>query len=88
MDVSHADKTTEDQSIHCALSIPDAPNNILECNIKELKPTESKPSESIAELMQRIVGIDITLCKYCKFGHLEKIQMIMPNTLPTLWDTS
>lgn len=46
--------------------------------------------ESTAELMQRIVGIDVTLCKHCKVGHLEKVQMIYPTILhsPTPWDTS
>lgn len=46
--------------------------------------------ESTAELMQRIVGIDVTLCKHCKVGHLEKVQMLYPTILysPTPWDTS
>ncbi len=46
--------------------------------------------ESTAELMQRIVGIDVTLCKHCKVGHLEKVQMIYPTIShsPTPWDTS
>ena len=59
-------------------------------SIKSVKPSESEFSESVAELIKRVVGIDITLCKHCKFGHLEKIQMILPNALqtPTPWDTS
>ncbi len=49
-----------------------------------------KKTESIAELMKRVVGVDITLCKHCKIGRLEKIQTILPGSLflPTPWDTS
>ncbi|MDP3889242.1 MAG: IS91 family transposase [bacterium] len=58
-------------------------------DIKTFKLPDSEP-ESIAELMKRVVGIDIALCKHCKFGRLEKIQMFLPSALqiPTAWDTS
>ena len=50
---------------------------------------KTKPKESIAELMQRIAGIDIELCKHCKIGRLEKIPL--PSEIaraPSSWDTS
>ena len=57
-------------------------------SIQDTKKTE--PSETIAELMKRVAGIDITRCKQCKTGHLEQIQAILPNVLriPSPWDTS
>ena len=47
-------------------------------------------SESAAELMKRILGIDINRCKQCNIGRLEKIQFIRPNEsfTPTPFDTS
>lgn len=54
--------------------------------IAVIPPITKKETESTAELMKRVVGIDITLCKHCKFGHLEKIQIIPPS--PISWDTS
>jgi Putative transposase/Transposase zinc-binding domain len=60
----------------------------LENNMNQ--PEAKKNTESMAELMKRVVGIDITLCKRCKIGRLEKIQMIPTNHLCSLapWDTS
>lgn len=61
---------------------------ILASNMSQ--PTAAKNTESTAELMKRVVGIDITLCKCCKIGRLEKIQIIPTNHLVSLtpWDTS
>lgn len=50
---------------------------------------KTKPKESVAELMKRITGIDIELCKQCKTGRLEKIPLLLgQNQLPAPWDTS
>ena len=48
-----------------------------------------KAKESTIDLIQRILGIDITLCKHCKIGRLEIIRTIPRTTqsLPYL-DTS
>jgi hypothetical protein len=83
---SSADRIADCKPLHHTLSISNTPNSvILAQDIKTVKP-----SESIAELMKRVVGIDIALCKHCKIGRLEKIQMILPNALqiPAPWDTS
>lgn len=90
MSNSPADRV-DDQPLHHALGISDTPNSaIFAQDIKTIKPSVSDTSESIAELMKRVIGIDITICKHCKIGRLEKIQMILPNTLqiPAPWDTS
>ena len=48
-----------------------------------------KTKESVAELMKRIIGIDIERCKHCKVGRLEKIPLIPgTNQIPEAWDTS
>ena len=48
-----------------------------------------KPKESVAELMKRITGIDIELCKHCKIGRLEKMPLLHDlNQSPVPWDTS
>ena len=59
-------------------------------DFKAVKSSDSELSETLVDLMKRVIGIDITLCKQCKIGRLEKIQMVMPNALqiPALWDTS
>lgn len=50
---------------------------------------KSKAKESVAELMKRIIGIDIEICKHCKIGRLEKIPLpLRINQAPTAWDTS
>lgn len=50
---------------------------------------KSKAKESVAELMKRITGIDIEICKHCKIGRLEKIPLpLRINQGPTAWDTS
>jgi hypothetical protein len=75
-------RDAEKQPSHILLS--DTPHT----STQDTKKTE--PSETVAELMKRVAGIDITLCKQCKTGHLEKIQVLLPNVLqiPTQWDTS
>ena len=47
-------------------------------------------SESAADLLKRMLGIDINRCKQCKIGRLETIQLIRPNEsfTPTPFDTS
>jgi hypothetical protein len=47
-------------------------------------------NESTVELMKRVVGIDIELCKRCRIGRLEKIEVILPHALQkqSAWDTS
>ncbi len=50
---------------------------------------KAKSKESVAELMKRITGIDIELCKHCKIGRLEKIPLLPgSNQPPVPWDTS
>lgn len=46
--------------------------------------------EPVAELMKRLTGIDIELCKRCKTGRLQKIGEIKPclSGLYESWDTS
>lgn len=91
MSNSPADKFVDCKPFHHTLSILNTPNSVLFAqDIKTVKSSDSKPSESIAELIKRVVGIDIALCKHCKIGRLEKIQMILPNALQitTPWDTS
>lgn len=73
------------------LNISDTSNGVIFAqDIKTVKPSESKLSETTAELMKRVAGIDIVLCKHCKIGRLVKIQTILPNALqiPAPWDTS
>lgn len=49
----------------------------------------SKNKEPVTELIKRITGIDITLCKQCKTGHLEITQQIVSAKQGLLyWDTS
>lgn len=50
---------------------------------------KAKRKESVAELMKRIAGIDIELCKHCKIGRLEKTPLLPGmNQAPVSWDTS
>jgi len=50
---------------------------------------KTKLKESVVELMKRITGIDIELCKHCKIGRLEKIPLPPGlNQPPVPWDTS
>lgn len=91
MSNSPADRITDSKPLHHTSGISDTPSStIAALDIKPVKPSDSEPSESIAELMKRVVGIDIARCKQCKIGRLEKIQVIMPNALqiPAPWDTS
>lgn len=93
MSCSHTKITTEHQFIHCT-STTEAQQSSLSAspNIKASKQADPGPEspESIVELMKRVTGIDVTLCNQCKKGHLEKIQVILPNRLstPIHWDTS
>ena len=51
--------------------------------------TKAKSKESVAELMKRIAGIDIEICKHCKTGRLEKRPLLPEiNQTPKSWDTS
>ena len=48
-----------------------------------------KAKESVAELMKRITGIDIEICKHCKLGRLEKVPLPpCINQAHATWDTS
>lgn len=50
---------------------------------------KAKRKESVAELMKRLTGIEIELCKHCKIGRLEKIPLPPSlNQSPVPWDTS
>jgi len=84
---NHSVQTTEYQSQPNTLSTIDTP---AAPDSKALTRPEPEPTESITELMKRVTGIDVTLCKQCKKGHLEKIQAILPHSAPIsiLWDTS
>jgi Putative transposase/Transposase zinc-binding domain len=89
MNNSSADRIAECQPMPHTLEISYTPNSVIFAqDIKPVKPSNS--SESLVELMKRVVGIDIALCKHCKIGRLEKIQVILPNALqrPIPWDTS
>lgn len=57
---------------------------------QSLPSRKEKPKESVYELMKRLVGIDILLCKKCGKGRLEKIQILLTHEihLPITWDTS
>lgn len=91
MSNSPADRLADCKLLRHTVSLSDTPSIvILAQEITSVKPSDSKPSESIAELMKRVVGIDIALCKHCKIGRLEKIQMLLPNPsqIPASWDTS
>lgn len=77
--------------VHHRVSTLDASNSItLAQDTKRVKTSDDEASESIAKLLKRVAGIDIALCKQCKIGRLEKVQILLPNTLqiPNLWDTS
>ena len=37
------------------------------------KTVESTAPETVAEMMIRVTGIDITLCPYCRQGHLKRV---------------
>ena len=50
---------------------------------------KAKTKESVAQLMRRVTGIDIELCKHCKIGRLEKVPLLPGmNQAPVSWDTS
>lgn len=44
---------------------------------KDFEKQEKKTKETIAELMERITGIDIYQCQHCKIGRLEIIKSIL-----------
>lgn len=91
MSNSPADRIADYKPLPHTLGTSDTPNSVIfSQDIKPVKTSDSESSESIVELMKRVVGIDIALCKHCKIGRLEKIQMILPNALqiPIPWDTS
>ena len=48
-----------------------------------------KVKESSVELIKRLTGINVELCKHCKIGHLQKI-ISLPSKPPchTYWNTS
>ena len=77
---------TEYQERPGTLNLLDKPNNVVFA--QDFKTIEQP--ESVAELMKRVVGVDIGLCKHCKIGRLEKIQIIPPQWLqiPIPPDTS
>jgi hypothetical protein len=47
-------------------------------------------NESTLELIERVMGINLTQCKQCKIGQLVQIERFKPNTIPVSipWDTS
>lgn len=65
----------------CSMTIGSAPT------VSEVIKLKAK--ESVAELMKRITGIDIEICKHCKIGRPEKIPLPpCINQAPARWDTS
>jgi Putative transposase/Transposase zinc-binding domain len=90
--LANAVKTKNIALIRTLLSTAETQPGSAETSRLEDIPTSvpKNTTESTAELMERIVGIDITLCKHCNIGQLEKIQIVPPNrlSLPIPWDTS
>lgn len=88
MSNSSADRIIDCKPLPRTLGISDTSNSIIA--VLDINPVKPSASESIIEFMKRVVGIDIALCKQCKIGRLEKIQMILPTALqkPIQWDTS
>jgi hypothetical protein len=82
IDINSQEPITPNQPTVPLLNIPDMMN--LMGSEKTIKV------ESTAELMKRVLGIDIEICKHCKIGRLIKIQTIQPSRLnsPIPWDTS
>jgi len=85
-------------SIETLLNDTPCASPIVPANISKLCPsvdisTDSliqpvKPKESVAELIKRVIGIDIERCKHCKIGSLEKTHLPSgANSVPG-WDTS
>ena len=89
-EISHL-KSTVSTVVQSKLNVLHYPMSDIQQHILSIQDIKKETiRESAAELMQRVVGIDVTLCKQCKIGHLEKVQVIYPNPAynPTPWDTS
>ncbi len=47
------------------------------------------PPESVAALMQRLTGVDLTRCPVCGVGRLRVVSRLRPGACPApMWDTS
>jgi hypothetical protein len=53
-------------------------------------PPESPPApETVAALLLRLTGVDITRCPVCRAGRLHVVGLLRPGVLPVhVWDTS
>lgn len=52
-------------------------------------PEVPAAAESVAALMRRLTGVDLTLCQVCRVGRLHVVGLLRPEVLPRLvWDTS
>ncbi len=52
-------------------------------------PADPPAPESVAALMRRLTGVDITRCPVCRAGRLHRVAVFKPGALPVpVWDTS
>jgi hypothetical protein len=49
-------------------------------------PLEEAPPESVPQLIQRLVGVDLSRCRVCGVGHLQRTAIVGPG--PPWLDTS
>jgi hypothetical protein len=86
--ITAIDDINTNQSLENSVDIAHTPSPMTE-HTADTSVIKSKPKESITELMKRIAGIDIELCKHCKVGRLEKRPLPSGVThAPEVWDTS
>ena len=53
------------------------------------RPPEPPPPETVAALMLRLTGLNITRCPVCRAGRLHVVDHLRPGALPVpVWDTS
>ena len=52
-------------------------------------PAAPAAPETVAALMLRVTGVDITRCPVCRQGRLRRVGVLPPGALPVpVWDTS
>ena len=51
--------------------------NLCRINLGQSKP-EKKESETFEAIMLRLTGTDVHLCKVCKKGHLQIVEVFLP----------
>ncbi len=52
-------------------------------------PKPPAPPESVAALLLRLTGVDLTRCPVCRVGRLRVVALLRPGGLPVpVWDTS